>query len=146
MATAWLGKTRPETATLLLRLFLGAVLIYGTQDNVFHHGRMVEFRDFLAQHHFPYPMLSAHLSAWAQFGCGWLLVAGVATRAAALVVVGNFLVALVMVHQGLPFNQNIAPLAMLIGGVYFLLHGPGRYSLAEYLARRSTQVPPVDRL
>lgn len=145
MATAWLGKTRPETATLLLRLFLGAVLIYGTQDNVLSHGRMVEFRDFLAQRHFPYPMLSAYLSAWAQFGCGWLLVAGVATRGAALVVVCNFLVALVMVHRGLPFNQNIAPLAMLTGGVYFFLHGPGRYSLAEYLSRWGTRVPRLDR-
>ncbi|MFP5285226.1 MAG: hypothetical protein ACLGI9_05770, partial [Thermoanaerobaculia bacterium] len=49
-------------------------------------------------------------------------------------VVVNFMVALLMVHVGLPFNANIAPLAMLVGGLFFVLYGAPLYSLD---ARRS---------
>jgi putative oxidoreductase len=118
-----------DLAPLLLRLFVAFVLVYGTQDNVFSAARMAEFGDFLAQNGFPYPTFCAHLSAWAQFVTGILLAIGLLTRWAAAVVVVNFVVALVMVHRTLPFSANIAPLAMLVGGIFFLLHGAPRWSL-----------------
>lgn len=120
----------------ILRLFIAFVLIYGTQDNVFSWERMIEFRDFLARNGFPYPLLSAHVSAYAQFVCGILLALGLFTRVAALVMCVNFLVALGMVHVGLPFEANIAPLAMFFGSVFFLLHGAGSYSLDAWAAAR----------
>ena len=118
-----------EAAPLLLRLFLAFVLIYGTQDNVFSRERMHEFRDFLEANGFPWPLASAYLSAWAQFLTGILLALGLFTRAAAAVVVVNFVVALVMVHWGQPFNANISALAMLVCGIFFVLYGAPRYSL-----------------
>ena len=124
-----------ERAPLLLRLFLAFVLIYGTQDNVFSGARMHEFRDFLAQNGFPYPLASAYLSAYAQLVTGVLLAIGLFTRAAAAVVVINFVVALLMVHVGLPFSANIAPLAMLVGGVFFVIYGAPRYSLDSRRSR-----------
>lgn len=117
-----------DLAPLLLRLFVAGVLIYGTQDNVFSRAHMLEFRDFLAQNGFPYPLASAYLSAYAQFLAGILLLVGLFTRAAAAVVFVNFVVALAMVHVGLPFNANIAPLAMLVGGLFFVLYGAPRFS------------------
>lgn len=116
-------------APLLLRLFVAGVLIYGTQDNVFSEARLLEFRDFLAQNRFPYPLASAYLSAYAQFLTGILLLIGLWTRPAAAIVVVNFVVALVMVHVRLPFNANIAPMAMLVGGLFFVLYGAPRFSL-----------------
>jgi putative oxidoreductase len=131
----------------LFRLFLGATLVYGTQDNVFHGERMLEFRDFLAQNGFPAPLFSAHLSAWTQFVCGLLIVAGAATRPAAAVMVVNFIVALWMVHVGQPFNANIAPLAMLFGAAMLMLHGAGAYSVDAVLARRRSEAAaPAARL
>jgi len=122
----------------ILRIFIAFVLIYGTQDNVFDWERMIEFRDFLARNGFPYPLLSAHVSAYSQFICGIMLALGFYTRLAALVMCVNFLVALVMVHVGLPFDANIAPLAMFFGSVFFLLHGAGSFSLdARAAARRA---------
>ena len=99
-----------EIAPLLLRLFLAFVLIYGTLDNVVSHERMIEFRDFLAKNGFPMPMFSAHLSAYGQFIAGILLALGLFTRLTSIVVIINFIAALAMVHVGLPFNANIAPL------------------------------------
>jgi len=125
-----------EIGAFLLRLFIAFVLIYGTMDNVFSWDRMLEFRDFLAANGFPYPLLSAHVSAYAQFCCGLLILVGLYTRLAALVMVINFLVALGMIHVGLPFNANIAPLAMLFGSIFLLFHGPGPYALDTRLAGR----------
>jgi putative oxidoreductase len=124
----WLDSRR-ELAPLILRLFVAFVLIYGTFDNVVSQERMHEFRDFLAQNGFPLPLASAYLSVWAQFLTGLLLFAGFLTRPAAAIVIMNFVVALVMVHAGLPFNANIAPMAMLIGGIFFLIYGAPRYSV-----------------
>lgn len=125
-------------APLLLRLFVGGVLVYGTQDNVFSNERLLEFRDFLAQNGFPYPLASAYLSAYAQFVTGILLLIGFWTRAAAAIVVVNFIVALLMVHLRLPFNANIAPMAMLVGGLYFLLAGAPRYSVDAWAVNHRT--------
>lgn len=124
----WLDRYR-DVAPLILRIFTGAILIYGTYDNVFDRERMLEFRDFLATNGFPRPLAAAYLSAYAQFICGLLLLAGLLTRAAAAIVVVNFVVAIAMVHVGLPFNANIAPMAMLTAGVFFVLYGAPRYSI-----------------
>jgi putative oxidoreductase len=132
-----------DIAPLLLRLFVGLVLVYGTQDNVFSNARMLEFRDFLAANHFPYPLASAYVSAWAQFVCGVLLLIGFMTRPAAAVMVINFVVALLMVHLRLPFNANIAPLAMLVGSLFFVLYGAPRYSVDAWRAERRAGTPPV---
>ena len=126
---AALWNDRRELAPLILRLFIAFVLIYGTMDNVFSRERMMEFRDFLAKNGFPQPLAAAYLSAYAQFITGILLLLGLFTRFAAAVVVINFIVALAMVHVGLPFNANIAPMAMLVGGLFFLIYGAPRYSL-----------------
>lgn len=126
-----------DGALLLLRLFTGFVLIYGTQDNVFHHEHMLEFRDFLAQNRFPVPLFSAYLSAYAQFISGILIALGLLTRVAALVTAINFVVALGMVHWGLPFTANISPLAMLFNGLCLALAGAGDYSVEARIARRA---------
>jgi putative oxidoreductase len=128
-------QTLRDTAPLVLRLFTAFVLIYGTADNVFDQGRMLEFRDFLAANGFPVPLAAARLSAYAQFATGILLAIGLWTRLAAAVVVINFIVALIMVHVKLPFSSNIAPLAMLVCGVFFMLYGAPRWSVDARMAR-----------
>jgi putative oxidoreductase len=133
-----------DLAPLVLRLFVAFVLVHGTQDNVFSQARMLEFRDFLAGNGFPYPLACAYLSAYAQFVTGILLFVGLLVRPAALIVTVNFVVALVMVHRSLPFTANIAPLAMLVGGVFFVLYGAPRFSLDAVVARRSASRPAVE--
>lgn len=131
-----------EVGPLLFRAFLGIILMYGTVDNVVSAERMLEFRDFLAQNGFPAPLASAYLSAYAQFVAGGLLLLGLLTRWAALVMVFNFGVALAMVHVGLPFSANISPLAMLFGAVLFLLYGGGPISVDARLRRTRDAAPP----
>ncbi|EMR04722.1 DoxX family protein [Cesiribacter andamanensis] len=121
---------------LLIRLAFGFQLIMGTQDNVFSWERMLEFRDFLEAQGMPYPLLAAHVSVYAQFGAGILWVLGLFTRWAALVMVINFIVALLLVHVGLPYEQNILAINLLAVSCCLLLTGPGRLSLDARLLRQ----------
>ncbi len=138
--TAWLER-HSALGVPLFRVFLGATLVYGTQDNVFSNAQMLEFRDFVEQNGFPAPLFSAYLSAYAQFICGLLILAGFATRGAAAVMVVNFAVALAMVHWGLPFTANISALAMFFGSLLLLFHGPGAYSVDAARARPASASP-----
>jgi putative oxidoreductase len=123
-------------AALFIRLAVGYHLMHGTQDNVFHYDRMLEFARFLAANGFPFPLFNAHLSAYAQFICGLLFIVGGATRPAAVVMIINFVVALLMVHVGKPYPQNAPAFFMLAGALFLLLNGAGRPSIDAWLARR----------
>jgi putative oxidoreductase len=137
----WLDRRR-EHGVVFLRLAVGVHLIVGTVDNVVSWQRKIEFRDFLAAHGFPWPLLSANVSAWAQFVCGGLFVVGLLTRPAAAVMVVNFLVALGMVHLGkTPYAVTFPALFMLAGALFLLVHGPGAWAVDGWLARRRGASP-----
>ena len=127
---------RREHGALFIRLLVGYRLVYGTQDNVFSYERMLEFAAFLRDNGFPFPLFNAFLSAYAQFLCGLLFVVGLWVRPAAAVMVVNFIVALAMVHVGLPYERNFAALTMLFGSAFLLFNGAGGASVDAWLERR----------
>jgi putative oxidoreductase len=136
----------PDVTLMLLRAVTGAFLVHGTQDNVFSAERMREFVAFLAQHGFPWPHLMAPLSVYAQFLCGVLLVLGLLTRSAGLVVAINFVVAVVMVHWQQDFRGWWPALVLVLLGLHFAAQGGGRYALDPVLAgwhrdRRAGKLP-----
>ena len=129
-------ERRREYGAFFVRLVVGFVLVYGTQDNVFSHERMLEFRDFLAARGVPFPLFAAHLSAYAQFVCGVLYAVGLLVRPAALVMVINFLAALVIAHLDAPLDAARLALCMLFSSLFLLFNGAGALSLDAYLAGR----------
>ena len=137
---AWFERRR-ELGALFIRLFMGTFLIYMSQDNVFDRARMLEFERFLRQFGFPAPLVSAHVSVYAQFVCGMLILLGAFTRAAAVVMIVNFIVALVMVHTRLPFREALDPSAMLAGSLFLLFHGAGALSVDARLSPRRAPGP-----
>ena len=126
-----------EKGAFFVRLVVGFVLVYGTQDNVFSHERMLEFRDFLAVRRVPAPLLAAHVSVYAQFACGILYVLGLFVRPAALVMVINFIAALVIAHLDAPLDAARLALCMLFSSLFLLFHGAGELSLDNYLAKKA---------
>lgn len=122
---------------LALRLVTGGHLVYMTQDNVFSWARMLEFRDFLAQFGFPYPLFCAVLSVIGQFGGGLLLVLGLFTRFAGLVVAFNFVVAIWMVDSKQPYPAAFAALSLVAAGLCLMFTGAGRYSLDHVWRKRA---------
>lgn len=108
---------------VFIRIIIGFHLIYGTQDNVFYWDRMLEFSEFLAGFGFPVPLLSAIVSVYAQFLSGIMYIIGFHVRIAALVMVFNFTVAILMVHIGDSYPEMFPALVMLFGSLYLLLNG-----------------------
>ncbi len=125
-----------EKGAFFVRLVVGFVLVYGTQDNVFTHERMIEFRDFQAARRVPLPLFSAYLSAYAQFVCGILYVLGLFVRPAALVMVINFVAALLIAHLDAPLDAARLALCMLFSSLFLLFNGAGELSLDNYLSGR----------
>jgi putative oxidoreductase len=125
-----------EKGAFFVRLVVGFVLVYGTQDNVFSNERMSEFRDFLAARGVPFPLLAALVSVYAQFVCGILYVLGLLVRPAALVMVVNFVAALVIAHLDTPLDAARLALCMLFSSLFLLFNGAGALSLDEYLSGR----------
>ena len=125
-----------EFGVIFIRLIVGFHLIYGTQDNVFSYARMEEFAGFLSARNVPFPLFSAFLSAYAQFVCGILFIVGLWTRYAAVVMIINFVAALIIAHVGDTYPNMFPALMMLAAACFFLLHGAGRLSVESMLKRR----------
>ena len=135
-----------ELAPIFIRAFIATFLVYMSQDNVFSHERMLEFRGFLGARGVPNPLLAAYVSVYAQFSAGILFGLGLLTRPAAAVMVINFIVALLVAHVGTPFRTWLEPLAMLSGSLFLLVHGPGRLALDNLFAARRVPAPGLASL
>ena len=122
---------RREFGALFIRLMAGFHLIYGVQDNVLSWPRMLEFRDFLDANAFPLPLFCAVLSVYAQLICGLLFVVGLFTRSAAIIMVINFVVAIIMIHIGGPYPVAFPAIAMLSCSLFLLFNGPGKLSIGK---------------
>ena len=119
-----------------LRAVTGAFLMHETWDNVSSRARMGEFVQFLDQFGFPLPHLMAPLSVAVQFGCGALLILGLLTRVAGLLVAANFVVAVAMVHWGQPFRDWWPAIVLVFLGLHFAAAGSGKYGLDAMFGKR----------
>jgi putative oxidoreductase len=95
---------------------------------------MLEFRDFLEQHHVVYPLVAASISVYAQFLCGILYMTGLFIRPAAIIMIINFTVALLVVHVGTTLQQSFDALTMFFGSIFFLFYGPGKISAEHFFS------------
>ena len=125
-------SVRKEYGLVLLRLVIGWRLVDGTRDNVFSWERMIEFRDFLQQHGVQAPLLAAQVSVYAQFICGVLYILGAYTRLAAIIMIINFITALLIVHTDDTFQGAFPALVILAGSVLFLFQGAGKISIDNW--------------
>lgn len=86
---------------------------------------------------FPAPGLFAWLAAIAEVGGAMLLVLGLLTRPAALLVFVHFLFVIFIAHGGDPLGDRELPIIFCTTALLFLLAGPGRYSLDHMIGPRS---------
>jgi putative oxidoreductase len=97
---------------------------------------MEEFAGFLSVRGVPFPLFSAFLSAYSQFICGILFIVGLATRYAAVVMIINFIAALIIAHIGDTYPNMFPALMMLAASCFLLVHGAGKLSVDSMLERR----------
>ncbi len=125
-----------EYGVIFIRLIIGFHLAYGVHFHIFDSARMADFVNFLSERGVPFPPFSAPLSVYAQFVCGILFVLGAATRYAAVVMIINFIAALVIAHIGDTYQKTFPALMMLAAACFFLIHGAGKLSIDDALAER----------
>ena len=122
---------KKEYGALFIRLMAGFHLIYGVYDNVMSWERMVEFANFLGQYKFPFPLLCAVVSVYTQLICGILFILGCYVRVAAMAMIFNFIVAIVVVHLHDTYPSVFPAIAMLASALFLLFNGAGKLSLAN---------------
>ncbi len=120
-------------ADVPIRFAVGFHLIYGAQDNVFSWERMLEFEQFLRAFETPFPLLSAIISVYAQFICGILYIMGWKVRYAGLVMIFNFIVAIILVHLSDPYPNVYPAISMLGGSIFLVFNGAGAFSIDHWL-------------
>jgi putative oxidoreductase len=76
------------------------------------------------------------LAAFAEFLCSILLLMGLATRLAAIPLLINMLVIILIQHGSDPFGKKELPLLYLLGYGTLLVFGGGKYSLDSVLMNR----------
>jgi len=123
-----LNKLRP-LALLLLRLGLGIIFIYHGFPKLFTH--MSEAAT--AFPHMGFPSYFAYIAGIVEFFGGCLLIVGLFTRIAALLIAGEMAIALIKVHlpQGGPLaigNYQL-PLALAVSAFTLVALGAGALSL-----------------
>lgn len=124
---------------VFLRLLIGAFIIHGVADNVFSWAHMLEFEKFLGTRGVPYPLVAAHLSAYAQFVCGVAILLGAFVRPLSIIFIINFIAAIVIAHLGQSFRQMFSALMMIAAGLFFLFNGAGPLSVDEWLEKRRSR-------
>ena len=99
---------------------------------------MIEFAEFLETNHFPIPMVNATISVYVQFLGGILILIGFKIRATSIILVVNFLIAIVFFH--LKINDTVEgmtpALAMLFGCLTFVFTGADKISVDHYLEKK----------
>jgi putative oxidoreductase len=121
--------TKSSIAPIFIRLLIGFHLLYGTHDKIFNAEAMQGIGGYFQAIGIPAPGLSAYLSAGAQFLCGICFLIGVLVRPAALVMVFNFFVAIGFAHIGDTYQDMFPALVMLLGSLFLLFNGAGRFSI-----------------
>jgi putative oxidoreductase len=122
-------KDKAYIAPVFIRLLIGFHLVYGTHDKIFDMEAMRNIGAYFQSIGIPAPMFSAYVSAGAQLLCGVCYLLGAFVRPAALMMVFNFVVAILFAHIGDAYQALFPALTMLLGSLFLLFNGAGRFSV-----------------
>lgn len=116
-------------AVLILRLAFGFRLVYGTIDNIVSYDQMLEFRDFLQQYGFPFPLFCAFVSVILQFLAGLSWIVGYKVRLSSILMIFNFAIAIVAVHLNDSYLGASAAIHQLVVAFFLFSYGSGSYGI-----------------
>lgn len=130
----WMYRDNTDIGIFILRLFIGLRLIYGVLDNIVSWDRMIDFSEFLSNHSFPFPLMSAVASVYIQFFCSIAILLGYKVRMASYLLIINFIVAIIFVHiRSHDSIEVMTPaLAMLFGCITLFCTGGYKISLDSF--------------
>ncbi|WP_128545942.1 DoxX family protein [Larkinella soli] len=123
-------------APFLLRLAFGYELIDAAGHTALHPAEGIPgYAEWLQSLGFPFPILSAALSAYAEFLGAILIIIGLWTRWAAVILFINFSFALLLGHIAIgdTYKGAMPAINLWAMSIFLLLNGPGKPSVEEGL-------------
>jgi putative oxidoreductase len=121
-----------DLALLLLRLCLGGIMLAHGLPKLLHFGGVAQG---FAGMGVPAPTLAAAFATIAEAGGGLLLILGIATDIAGLLIAIDMLGAILIVHLKVGFDWSKGgweyPFTLLCLGLGLALAGPGRFAAAR---------------
>ena len=114
---------------LFLRIIIGWRLVAGTWPYALGLKPIQEVTGFFTQLQLPVPLLSSYLSVYAQFIAGILFIIGYWVRPAALLMIINFIIALLAAHTKDGIETSFPAWILLAVSVFLFFNGPGKLSL-----------------
>lgn len=126
-------SSRPifENWLILVRIFSGIIIAwYGLE--MFSQVKVKGDVDWLTDIHFPAPLFMVYLGKTAELAGGLLLIAGLFTRLAAIVLVINMSIIIFVMGKGNIFGDEQLAFLLLLLFVNFIFCGGGKWSL-DYL-------------
>lgn len=126
-------RLRPY-APFLLRLAFGYELYNAAGHTALHPAEGIPgYAEWLKSLGFPFPIVSAALSAYAEFIGAVLMLLGFKTRWAAVILAINFTFALLFGHLAIgdTYQNSFPAINLFAMSIFLLLNGPGKPSIDE---------------
>lgn len=128
------------TGTTVLRIWLGAMMIFHGSSKVFDG--MTKITASLTERGWPLPWLQGFMASYVEFAGGILLVVGLFTRPVAAIAAGMFAVIGFIFHGADPFGKKELALGYLVMAVIVFLAGPGRLSVDQQIFNAAQNAEP----
>lgn len=126
-------EKRKGYGIIFLRLVAGWRLIAGQWLYVKQAKPMSDVQGFFESVHIPAPMISAYISVYAQFICGILFILGLWVRPAAMVMIFNFIVAIIVANLDKGIEKSFAAWILFASATLLLFTGAGKISIDNRL-------------
>jgi len=115
-----------------IRIIIGCFLIYHGWE-VFDKTKMDEYSTWDVFKKSSSPALMAYLGKTAELVAGFLLVTGLFTRIACVIIIGTFIYIPFFVGSGKIWYEDQYPFLFALFGFVFFFAGPGKYSADHVL-------------
>lgn len=120
-------------ATIFIRLAFGFHLIQYTYGDVFELSAGNSNKEWLGSMGVPFPYLMGWVYILIEFIGGIALIVGFKVRWFAMLLIINFIVALLLVHIGKTYKESFEAIQMLAVSLFCLFNGAGKISIDDYL-------------
>lgn len=133
---SWLDRFQPF-GSLIMRLVLGIIMVRHGYDKVIPSGALYNFTHMVSGH-LHLPLALGYVAAFTEFFGGMLLIVGLLTRLAGLMVAIDMTVAIlkIHIHGGLEGPTSFAfPLALFSIALMLVFTGCGALGLDDFTGR-----------
>ena len=115
----------------LVRIVTGAFMLYHGLE-LFDADKIKGYGQWLSDLTFPAPVLMAYLGKGAELAGGILLILGLFTRSAALLIAVTMLTVCFFMGSGKVFTDDQHPFLFVLLAALFFFTGPGKWSLDHF--------------